>query len=95
MCTIGVIHICILGPILFLIYVNDINNATTLAMLSLADDTKFITSSPDFKELYAEINFELTKLDDWFMANKLCLNVTKTVYLPYVTFQCALLTGHG
>ncbi len=73
----GVPQGSILGPILFLVYVNDINNATSLSTLSFADDTSVITSSPDINELYAKMNMELTKLDDWFRANKLCLNVKK------------------
>ena len=91
----------ILGPILFLIYVNDIRNATTLNVLSFADDTTIITSSPDIKELYAKMNFELQKLEVWFMANKLCLNVKKTKYIlfrPNVTVpksntNCIMLNG--
>ena len=50
----GAPHGSILGPILFLIYVNDIRNATTLNVLSFADDTTIITSSPHIKELYAK-----------------------------------------
>ena len=53
----GVPQASIVGPILFLIYVNDISNATTFNVLSFADDTTIITSSPDLKELYANINF--------------------------------------
>ena len=45
-------HGSILGPILFLIYVNDIRNATTLNVLSFADDTTIITSSPDIIKNY-------------------------------------------
>ena len=44
--------------ITYLMYVNDIRNATTLNVLSFADDTTIITSSPDIKELYAKMNFE-------------------------------------
>lgn len=73
----GVPQGSILGPILFLVYVNDINNATSLSTLRFTDDTTVITSSPDINELYAKMNMELTKLDDWFRANKLCLNVKK------------------
>ena len=97
----GVPQGSILGPILFLIYVNDIRNATTLNVLSFADDTTIITSSPDIKELYAKMNFELKKMEVWFMANKLCLNVKKTKYIlfrPNVTVpksntNCIMLNG--
>ena len=80
---------------------NDIRNATTLNVLSFADDTTIITSSPDIKELYAKMNFELQKLEVWVMANKLCLNVKKTKYIlfrPNVTVlrsntNCIMLNG--
>ena len=97
----GVPQGSILRPILFLIYVNDIRNATTLNVLSFADDTTIITSSPYIKELYAKMNFELQKWEVWFMANKLCLNVKKTKYIlfkPSVTVpksntNCIMLNG--
>ena len=97
----GVPQGSILGPILFLIYVNDIRNATTLNVFSFADDTTIITSSPDIKELYAKMNFELQKLEVWFMANKLCLNVKKTKYIlfrpnvmvPKSNTNCIMLNG--
>ena len=73
----------ILGPLLFLIYVNDISNATSLNVLSFADDTTVSASSSDIPKLYTKINSELEKLDDWFRSNKLCLNVKKTKYILF------------
>ena len=78
-----------------------LNNKTTLNVLSFADDTTIIISSPDLKELGAKMNFELKKLEVWFMANKLCLNVKKIKYIllrPNVTVtkgntNCILLNG--
>ena len=73
----------ILGPILFLIYVNDICNCTDLALLSYADDTTITYSHHDLPSLYNKINEELKKLDTWFSANRLCLNVKKTKYILF------------
>jgi exonuclease III len=81
--TCGVPQGSILGPILFLIYVNDISSSTVAKILSFADDTTISLSSPNISELYNRMNHELLKLNDWFQANKLCLNVKKTKYILF------------
>jgi len=78
--TCGVPQGSILGPILFLIYINDIENVTSLNLLSFADDTTVYSSNPDINKLTEYMNIELYKLSDWFFANKLSLNVGKTKY---------------
>ena len=45
----------IAGPILFIIYVNDLHNSASMNILSFADDTTASISSPDITELYATI----------------------------------------
>ena len=71
----------ILGPLLYLIYVNDIQTATDSLILSFADDTSMIVNNSDINTLYANANREIAKLYNWFCANKLSLNANKTKYM--------------
>ena len=74
--TCGVPQGSILGPLLFLIYVNDLNKASkVLNSILFADDTNLFYSHRDINTLFKIVNDELTKLDQWFKANKLSLNV--------------------
>jgi Reverse transcriptase (RNA-dependent DNA polymerase) len=74
----------ILGPLLFLIYINDIVNCSKiLKFILFADDTNLFHSHKDAFELMKSINIELSKLSDWFRANKLSLNVKKTNYILF------------
>ena len=67
----------VLRPILFLIYINDIINSTSLNLLSFADDTTVYKSGPHIDTLINNINQELKKLCDYLCSNKLALNVKK------------------
>ena len=80
----GVPQGSILGPLLFLLYVNDIVNVSTLLFPMLfADDTNVFLNGKDIDDLSITMNEELEKLYIWLKANKLSLNVKKTHYMVF------------
>ena len=79
--TIGVPQGSILGPLLYLIYVNDIGNSCTSNILSFADDTTIYLSDHNPVQLYHKANTQINLLFEWFCANRLSLNASKTNYI--------------
>ena len=82
--TCGVPQGSILGPLLFLLYINDLQLCSKLLHFILfADDTNILFSHHDPKTLEKIINTELKHISDWFKANKLSLNIKKTNYMIF------------
>ena len=73
-----------LGLLLFLVFINDLPYSVTYGnSLLFADDTTLLHSHKNLRYLKWAVETDLNNLMDWFKANKLTLNLDKTVYLLF------------
>ena len=80
----GVPQGSVLGPLLFIIYTNDLPKAITYSKcIRFADDTTLFYCTKHRNELYNNISLDLYVLSDRFKANKLSLSVSKSNYLNF------------
>ena len=80
----GVPQGSILGPLLFILYINDMHKVSDLLhFIIFADDTNIFHQDKYPARLVNTLNIELEKLSEWFKINKLSLNVTKSNYMVF------------
>jgi len=78
--TCGVPQGSTLGPLFFIMYVNDLPKCSSFSNKLYADDTYLCLAHGDLKELKLMVNNELIKVDEWMHLNKLSINYAKSMY---------------
>ena len=77
----------VLGPLLFLLYVNDIHKSSDkLAFYLFADDTNLLCADKNLRILELVANLEFHKAYEWLTAYKLTLNVKKSNFILLYTY---------
>ncbi len=80
----GVPQGSILGPLLFLIYINDMRNSVNYSIIHhFADDTNLLCSDKDPAKLRLKMNVDLKLIFEWLCSNRLSLNVSKTEFIIF------------
>ena len=75
----------LLGPILFLIYIDDLPFSSLLETFMFADDTQGLKAGKNLPELIDNVNLELKKWAQWFRTNKMAVNFNKTKFIIFHT----------
>ena len=80
----GVPQGSLLGPLLFIIYINDFHKSSDrLSFIHFADDSSIFFSHRNPNYLLDTMNIELEHISDWIKANKLSLNLQKTNFMLF------------
>ena len=80
----GVPQGSVLGPLFFILYVNDMVRASNeLELVLFADDTNIFCKGRNHNELFEKVNRGLLAISKWFRCNKLTLNLKKTEYVYF------------
>ena len=80
----GVPQGSVLGPLLFLLYINDLHKtAKSSTIFHFADDTNFLLIGDSIRTIQTQLNADLKNLYRWLLANKISLNVSKTELIVF------------
>ena len=86
MISYGVPQGSVIGPLLFLIYINDLNEAISHSLIhNFADDTNILFSNKSLKKINKNINHDLAQIVQWLRANRVSLNSNKTEIIFFRT----------
>ena len=78
----GVPQGSIIDPLLFLVFINDLQNVSSvLSYILFADDYNLLISGTNFRQILKIMNEELEKITWWFKSDSLCLNINKTNFM--------------
>ena len=87
--TTGVPQGSVLGPLLFLLYVNDLPcSSETVKMVLFADDSNLLLKGKRPEDIANIANGEIEHIQDWFATNKLLLNADKTKLIVFTSRKC-------
>ena len=80
-------HGSVIGPLLFLIYINDLSKSVSdkSSPILFADDTSFIIANRDETEFKFKVNDIFNEINKWFHSNLLMLNCDKTYFMQFLT----------
>ena len=81
--SLGVPQGSILGPLLFILYINDLPSASKLLALLFADDTTLLFSHENLNTLIETVNTEFRKICEFFRLNRLVLHPDKTKFILF------------
>ena len=79
----GVPQGSVLGPLLFILYINDIVNCSNFECTLFADDAALVLAADNIKLLKKNVNKEVKFLHEWLVTSKLTLNLKKTKYMLF------------
>ena len=92
----GVPQGSVLGPLLFILYTNDLPNSLRHSKsILVADDTTVYITGKDLQAMYSQVNYDINALNDWFKAHRLSVNPSKTKYILFMMRGMQNINNHN